>query len=267
MKNLIYQCWYGPMRPGVEVSKKNMKAYADSIGAEYRFDHDIVQAGKICDCPIYYEWLNPLLDETFWEYDNVAIIDVDVFAVDGLSKNIFDDMEGYEVGICEEPLQPKLRTEMVIGGCICNANDERWLQVVKEKWGADLPRDEIGRPKVYNAGMVVFSKQGLKKARETWVPFQEYMNYIRSKGMARFYWLDQNYAHAMLEVCNMKWKELDRGWNSQIHYWGQGNPRPVIDLRNDNTKFVHIQLRGADDYNEEQLYKITNLEYERWKLC
>ena len=151
-------------------------------------------------------------------------------------------------------------------GSICNANDERWVQAIKEKWGVDLPRDEEGRPKVYNAGMVVFSKQGLKKARKTWIHFQHYMNYIRSKNIGRFYWLDQNYAHAMLEVANMKWKELDSGWNTQIHYFGQGNPRPVIDLRDDNTKFVHVQLRGADNYDEEQLYKITNLEQKDWKL-
>jgi len=267
MKNLIYQCWYGPMRPGVEASKKNMEAYADSIGAEYRFDHDIVQAGKVCDCPIYYEWLNPLLDKTFWDYDNVAIVDVDIFAVENLKENIFDSMEDYEVAICEEPLQPKLRTEQVIGGCICSANDKLWLKYVKEKWNVDLRLDDQGRPKVYNAGMVVFSKAGLKKARTTWVPFQEYMDYIRSKGMGRFYWLDQNYAHAMLEVANMKWKELDVGWNSQIHYWGQGNPRPVIDLRNDNTKFVHVQLRGADDYDEDQLFKIANNPQKDWNLC
>jgi hypothetical protein len=266
MKNLIYQCWYGRMRPGVLASKKNMEAYAKSIGAEYRFDHDIVQAGKICDCPIYYEWLNPLLDKTFWDYDNVAIVDVDIFAVEDLRENLFDDMEDYEVGICEEPLQPKLRTEQVIGGCICNANDKLWLKYVKQKWNVDLPLDDKGRPKVYNAGMVVFSKAGLEKARKTWVPFQEYMDYIRSKGMKRFYWLDQNYAHAMLEVANMKWKELDTGWNSQIHYWGKGNPRPIIDLRNDATKFVHVQLRGADDWSEDELHRVTNQPINEWNV-
>jgi hypothetical protein len=38
MRNIIYQYWKGPMKPGVKASTKLMKEYADRIGAEYRFD-------------------------------------------------------------------------------------------------------------------------------------------------------------------------------------------------------------------------------------
>ena len=38
-----------------------------------------------------------------------------------------------------------------------------------------------GHPKVYNAGMVInHAKKGMQLAREKFVPFKEYMHYIKS---------------------------------------------------------------------------------------
>ena len=112
MKSLIYQCWTGPMRSGTAASRDNMAEYAKRIGADYRFDKDPDVAVRICDVPIYYEpaipWIN--LAE-FAEYDKVMIVDMDVFAVEGLTENIFEVPIG-DVGICTEPLQPKMRAAM-----------------------------------------------------------------------------------------------------------------------------------------------------------
>ena len=105
MRSLIYQCWTGPMRSGSLASKSNMEEYAKRIGADYRFDKDPDVAVKTCDVPIYYEpaipWIN--LAE-FAEYDKVMIVDMDVFAVEGLTENIFEVPVG-DVGICTEPLR------------------------------------------------------------------------------------------------------------------------------------------------------------------
>ena len=60
MGNIIYQYWKGPMKPGVVASTRLMKEYADRIGAEYRFDHNIEIASKTVNVPIYYEPANPL---------------------------------------------------------------------------------------------------------------------------------------------------------------------------------------------------------------
>ena len=53
-----------------------------------------------------------------------------------------------------------------------------------------------------------------------------------------------------------------------MHYLPEtsGPRRPVIDTRTENTKFVHIQLRGADDYNSDKLWKITNLKETEWEI-
>ena len=88
MKNIIYQYWQGNLKPGVVYSTELMKKYADKIDAEYRFDHNKIIAGKKVNVPIYYEPANPLVDSSFDEYDNVALIDIDVFPVEGLEENL-----------------------------------------------------------------------------------------------------------------------------------------------------------------------------------
>ena len=41
---------------------------------------------------------------------------------------------------------------------------------------------------------------------------------------------------------------------------------PINDSRDAATKFVHVQLRGADYYSDEQLYHITNSARSEWKV-
>lgn len=263
-RSLIYQCWTGPMRSGVEASVANMRAYADRIGAEHRFDRDPNIAGKLCDVPAYFEWLNPILDERFLEYDQVLAVDCDVFAVEGLTESIFD-CEIEDVGICTEPYQPDYRAKLA--GHISAANDERWAREVKRLVRADMPRNGLGQLKVYNAGMVLFSRAGLLKARAQFTPFQEYIDAMRKAGLSRFYCVDQNYFHAMM-VKHLNFTELHNGWNSYVHYVGSPDekPRPVNDSRDASTRFVHIQLRGADDFDAEKLWRITNRPQYEWML-
>jgi hypothetical protein len=261
--NLIYQCWTGPMRSGVSASRKSIEAYAARIGAKYRFDQDPNIAGKVCDVPMYFEWLNPLLDTSFDYYDKVAVLDCDVYAVEGLCQYIFDIPVG-DVGICTEPDQPRFRKTAT--GPINSANDEAWASACKALYGVSLPRADAGL-KVYNAGVVMFTRDGIRRARDLFVPFQKYIDDMRNAGLPRFYTVDQNYFHAMM--CKHLWYcELDNGWNSYIHYTGDAkqNPRPVNDSRTADTKLVHIQLRGADDFDEAKLWRITNRPRDEWKI-
>ena len=131
MKNIIYQYWQGEMKPGVVASTKLMKDYAERIGAEYRFDHNITIAGKFVNVPIYYEPANPLVDASFDVYDNVALVDIDVFPVDGLNDNMFDLLDGEDAGICTEPKQPYFRTIYNSGG-INSIIDKKWADVCRD---------------------------------------------------------------------------------------------------------------------------------------
>jgi hypothetical protein len=72
----------------------------------------------------------------------------------------------------------------------------------------------------------------------------------------------------MLEVAELDWMEMDPGWNSYVHYKPEtsGDNRPVVDSRTDTTKFVHVQLRAADHYDYNKLWRITNLPVDKWEL-
>ena len=264
MKNIIYQYWKGPLKPGVVTSTKLMKEYADRIGAEYRFDHNIEIASKTVNVPIYYEPANPLVDSSFDEYDNVALIDIDVFPVDGLTEDLFEAHKGKDAGICSEPMQPHFRQIYNVAG-INNQADKRWCSLLKQVWNIDYSYDDEGRPMVYNTGVMIFSKKGLKKAKETWPSFQEYVNKIRSNNFPNFYALYQDYASAFLHIDGYEFERMDNDWNRYVHKLGSSPNATINDTRTENTKFVHIMFRTADDWDEETLYRVTNLSVEEWK--
>src|SRR5210317_734580 len=124
--NLIYQFWSGQVPFYARESSKAIKAYAEMIGAEYRFDDN----PKPLPVPNaeYLNCFRPILDESFQEYDNVLFLDMDIFPREGITESIFDlSIKG--IGICEEPQQPDLRESAK--GPINSRADNRWASVLK----------------------------------------------------------------------------------------------------------------------------------------
>lgn len=274
MTNLIYQFWEGTIPYGALAGKKNMEEYAKRVGAEHMFEKNpkwIRNLGIGHKYQSFYGQFKIIYDESYDKYDTIMYADADVFAVDGLTESIFDAFEktGGEVGLCTEPRQPQRRLEST--GHINHHADEKWAEAIKQKYNVDMPRNEQGLLKVYNAGMVLYTKEARKRIREEFPPFEEYIQLIRGKGLSNFYMCDQPYLHAMLTVSNMNYVEMDNDWNQILHYVGKkSNPlvedRNVNDDRTKDTKFVHIQLSNADNYDADTLYRITNLPQSEWKL-
>lgn len=265
MVNLIYQYWKGPLTPGVLASTKLIKQYADKIGCQYRFDHNIEIASKIVDVPIYYEPANPLIDKSFEQYDNVALIDIDVFPVEGLTDNLFEVLDGHDAGICTEPQQPYFRAIHNVAG-ITSANDKKWADLLKKTWNIDYSYDSNQRPLVYNTGVVVISKQGLANIKASWPTFQQYVNVIRQSGLPRFYTLFQDYFSAFIHQQGFNFVPIDNGWNSYMHKLGSYPTATVNDTRTENTKFVHVMFRTADNWPEDVLWRVTNQSQDTWDL-
>ena len=242
-----------------------MKKYAAHIGVEYLFEGNPRFVTNLGGYSPHYGSFKPIYDESFHEYDNVLFLDTDIFAVDGLQENIFEGFDA-EIGICTEPQQPMLRKR---GGMITSAHDELWATMVESKWNVKMPRNDKGLLKVYNSGVVMYSNAGLLKAKKNFVPFKKYVDLVNStKGLIMFYTADQNYLHAMLEVGKMDWVELDNTWNSYIHLIREvgSNAKVPNDTRTKNTKFVHIQMAGADHFDADKLHRITNLPKDKWEL-
>jgi hypothetical protein len=264
MANLIYQYWDGELTVGCKAGVENMKQYAKRIGAEYLFEHNPRFVTNLGSYSPHYGAFKPIYDEKFHEYDNVLFADTDIFAIDKLEENIFENFNA-DVGICTEPAQPKLR--VTTGGQITSVRDEKWASIVESRWNIKVPRTPEGLVTVYNSGVVMYSNKGLLKAKEKFVPFKEYVDMIKAGGLIAFYTCDQPYLHAMLEVADLDWIEMDNGWNSYIHYAREGNQeRRVNDTRTKKTKFVHIQLAGADHWDANKLNRVANLPQDKWNI-
>ena len=260
-KNLIYQVWAGAPRPGCKLSERLFRVYAERVGADYRLDIDPNIAGRTCDVPMYFECLNPMLDPSFLKYDKILVVDMDVFPVVD-AENIFQE-DVKDVGICTEPFQGIYRESVTIGGHINKKNDERWATRCKSEYSVELPRDEKNHLKVYNAGMVLFTKVGLQKCIDNFIPFQKYINTMADLG--RFYSVDQNYFHAMM-CRHLDYSELSNDWNCYVHgiLGPLGEQESIHDGRSDFPQFVHIQLSGADYFKDDKLDRITNEPQEKW---
>lgn len=265
MTNLIYQYWDGELNSGAIYGAKVMKEYADRIGAEYLFEHNPRFRTDLGSYSAHYGQFKIVYDDFFAKYDKVLFADTDVFPIDGLVEDVFAGFEA-DLGICTEPYQPEAR--LTSTNHINSANDERWADAIWRSWGVSLPRTEKNLLKVYNSGVVLYTKHGIAKMRDRFMDFGSYTNFVRSKGLPDFYASDQGYLHAMMGICSLDYIEMDNGWNSYVHYIGNPsqNPRPVNDMRNNNTKFVHVQLRGADHYDASKLWRVTNQPVNQWAL-
>lgn len=266
VKNLIYQYWDGNLVPGVIASVESISQYAKRIGADHIFEENPRFVTNLGGYSPHYGSFKPIFDESFHEYDNVLFLDADVFAVDELNENIFENFTA-DIGICTEPLQPALRKQGA--GKITAATDELWAKTILKHWNVQMPRDDNGLLKVYNSGVVLYSKAGLLKAKQNFIPFKDYVDLINSTpGLQSFYTADQNYVHAMLEVAQMNWIELDNEWNHLIHWMRdpKTNKKELHNPRNENTKLVHIQANGISKFDAETHWRLTNLPKAEWKI-
>ena len=261
-KNIIYQYWQGNLKPGVVYSTRLMKEYADRIGAEYRFDHNIQIASKTVNVPIYYEPANPLVDPSFDEYDNVALVDVDVFPTEGLTDDMFM-LDGEDACICTEPKQPYFRQIYNVAG-ITNANDVKWTQHLKNVWNIEYSVDKENRPMVFNTGVVVISKFGLQRIKREWPTFQEYVDQMGA--FPRFYKLFQDYFSAMMHWPDFVFAPMPNNWNCYMHKVGSHPNATIGDNRGDDPKLVHVMFRTADDWPESALNDVVNKPIAQWKL-
>lgn len=269
MKNVIYQYWDGKVRQSVHAGVAAMKKYADYVGADYVFeDNPNWLRSKVgADFGSYsphYGAFKPLWSKKYREYDNILFCDTDIFPVDGATDNIFEEFNG-QLGICEELWQPIQRTRTK--GRITSAKDDLWAKTVEEAYGFTVPRTEDGLVRIFNTGVVIYSQDGATHAREKWDRFVNYVNLIRSKPLDSFYTCDQPYLHTMMLATGMDVHYMDKKWNSFI----QGtrdthhDDRYIVDHRTPETCFVHAMFPGADDMNDEQLFRIVNNQPDLWE--
>lgn len=266
MKNLIYQYWNGPkMEKCAEYGVECMKAYAKQIGAEYVFERDSTFFKDTTSEPVAFNSFKPVFDDNFHGYDNVLTLDTDIFPVDNITENIFEEDLG-EMNICEEVHMPALKTKQN-DWQHSYSEQERWSKEVEKYCNIDMPKNKDGLYKIYNGGLAIYSKEGMKRGKELLWEIEPFLKHFKSKFRNKLFWRDQAYVHAMFIASGLKSKELDVKWNTQIHWepnTQRMSPRPVIDNRNDKTCFVHMQLTGSGSWDKQKLWEAVNLPVELW---
>ena len=271
MKAVIYQFWEGNLSTGNEAGVKLMKEYADRIGVEHVFELNPswpsdarIKRQNLGRYNPHYGAFKPLFDVSFDNYDYILFCDTDVVPRKTY-EHIFGEFmqmamdDQVEIGICEEHMQPELRSKYNMGG-INSKNDLRWHDLIKQRYGTEMAKDAKGRHRVFNSGCVMYSALARKKAQEKFVDFKDYCSYMAQSGMPPFYQGDQNYLNAMLP--HFKYGIMNYKWNSQVFFEPNttGDYRPISDYTNDETNFVHVQLRGADNYNMARLKKVIKYD-------
>ena len=108
MRNIILQHFTGKLRPLDKLSVENISAYAERIGVEYQF----------VEGQVFREHLTPpcqkvhILDEKWDEYDDVLMLDIDMFVTKNLRLNVFKaEGVGFAAGIIQKNLKDKLVSE------------------------------------------------------------------------------------------------------------------------------------------------------------
>ena len=86
MKRIVLQHYDGPLGELEEASMLNIKAYAEMIGVEY----------KLITGKPFRDFLEPalqkccIINEEFDEYDELLMVDIDMFTPKGMTENVFD---------------------------------------------------------------------------------------------------------------------------------------------------------------------------------
>ena len=237
MKTLIYQYWVGKRPAYSYASEMLFRSYAKRIGAEYFFSDRRLE--RRCMHGQYFGALRPIFEKEFHSFDAVLYVDMDIIPAEGLNENIFSLCSSH-IMMAEEEKQPKLREDM--RGNINHKNDMRWKFFVEKIWRNKVLADEVGRPRVFNSGAVLYSKNGMMLLEKLLPSILKYQISMKLLGLPRFYLLDQNFLNAFILREGIKFLELPKKWNSQVtSFTTRSGFSRISDDRSEDTCFVHMQ--------------------------
>ncbi len=188
VKTLIYQFWKGEIPGYAKLSRRLFRDYADRHGADHFFEENpTFFTGKYAE---YYHALRPVWDEDLLGYDRVIYIDADVFPKADASADIFT-LPVNHIGMVEELAQPELRKGRK--SPIRHSNDMRWAAFGSAFFHSTPPRLADRSPRVFNSGVIVYTREGMMAARQRFPDIKTYVMAMRLAILPRFYRLDQNY--------------------------------------------------------------------------
>lgn len=179
MKTLIYQCWTGDKLPQfARVSREKFQRYAKHIGADYICERYLFDIDKDNYYDLWYNFLTPIFNKKYHSYDRILLVEMDVYPSREKLDNIFNQSIS-SIGMAREfkntYYSHQLEKDMDI---LINANIEGWNFFITKTIGRSLPRDEKGRAILYNSGIILLTKDTIKKLYNN-IKKQDIREYIK----------------------------------------------------------------------------------------
>lgn len=239
-RNLIFQYYVnleGPRPEYVDLSISKFKEYAKHVGAEYLFKDSLkfIQGKKPHPHHIYFEWLR-LIYEPYWEqYDKILFVDTDV--IPEKLDNIFDQKIEH-VGMVAERHYRGMNGKP---GFSRKHNQGKWpklLTFMKEKGHYEMHNGEKFWV-VYNSGVMLWSKEGRKMARNRFKIWREWYTQMSNFPCEKQLTLDQPYLNTQLHKIVVT--ELPLKWNCypRVKWDDKKFPKDAV--------FVHYTSKKKQD--------------------
>lgn len=241
MRNLIYQYFLpypndpNPFPKWVEIGVDSARKYAEHIGVEYMF-YDKPYMNSVINV---FESFRIIFDESFDQYDNILLLDVDMIV--NTKENVFEEVVVEDVGMVHElgvknrPPVPGAKFDQQFwynyfhhpySGVVTYAR--KYLSVDFE-W--KKPKSHRKEPfAMYNGGFQLWSKQGRLKARKKFkkhCPNEFYR--VTKKG-------ETPYLNMMFFHHNFNITEVDNSWNKLNFQWEKDGDLGRITHYNDVVK-------------------------------
>lgn len=258
--NIAFQYWLSrPVLPGAEYGAKCMSEYAGRCGATHYFARHETFTDRLGVDPRWFDKLRPVFDPQFAGFDKVLVADVDVFPVDGITASIFDEPCG-DFGMVEEPDQPAARAHPN-SRLFTTAHDLAWAAMVERTWGSKPPRDALGRPRTWNAGVILLTREGREKLARIRPTPKEYVDACRKARLSAGVSTEQGYLNTLAFMPGVNFTQLSLEWNRTLQPLPDGT---TYDKRTPDTKFVHCMLRAADWQSAEWHHRVVNRPKAEW---
>ena len=261
MKTLIYQCWTGDKLPQFgKASKKRFQLYAKHIGADYICDRMSFDIEKDNYYQLWYNFLTPIFNTKYHDYDRILLVEMDVYPTREKLDNIFNQSIS-SIGMVKEfkntYYSHLLEKDMDI---LIRSNIEGWSFHVTKKLGRSLPRDEKGNIILHNSGVILLTKDTIKKLYHN-IKKQDIREYIKeiyrlNIKMATYFTKPNLFLHYNLLRLGIDVTPLDDTWNYQ---------RSDYDLYTNKSlstpNFIHLRTSRKHKLKENIINQFINEIY------
>lgn len=169
------------------------------------------------------------------------------------TENIFETKVRH-IAMAEEPEQPALRQHRT--GMINSCKDLRWLDIATNRLKSSPPVTAQGYPRVFNSGVVLFTREGLQAAKQCFFSIEKYALLIKLAKLPKFYRLDQNFLGAASFVDGILFDELPERFNVRLRedLWNTeiADGNVTTHSKDLDPIFFHLQIPNKSGLSEAE---------------